>query len=109
MIDPQRARDELGALVAGPLSDDDILDRYARVVWNSLTEPGDAAAGILTGSLGAFEALARVRRGDISDSILEPGEARAAMQRWEPRMRPGTVELKEDPRDPERASGLPRP
>ena len=91
MIDPQRARDELGALVAGPLSDDDILDRYARVVWNSLTEPGDAAAGILTGSLGAFEALARVRRGDISDSILEPGEARAAMQRWEPRMRPGTV------------------
>ena len=70
MIDPQRARDELGALVAGPLSDDDILDRYARVVWNSLTEPGDAAAGILTGSLGAFEALARVRRGDISDSIL---------------------------------------
>ena len=42
MIDPQRARDELGALVAGPLSDDDILDRYARVVWNSLTEPRPA-------------------------------------------------------------------
>lgn len=91
MIDPQRARDELGPLVTGALSDDDILDRYARVVWNSLTEPGDAAAGILTGSLGAFEALGRVRRGEISDSILEPGEARAAMQRWEPRMRPGTV------------------
>jgi len=91
VIDPQRARDELGPLVTGPLSDDGILDRYARVVWNSLTEPGDAAAGILTESLGAFEALARVRRGDIGDSILDQSEARAALQRWEPRMRPGTV------------------
>lgn len=91
MIDPQRARDELGPLVTGSLSDDAILDRYARVVWNSLTEPGDAAAGTLTGSLGAFDALGRVRRGDIGESILDPSEARAALQRWEPRMRPGTV------------------
>lgn len=91
MIDPQRARDELGPLLTGPLSDDEILDRYARVVWNTLTEPGDGAAGALAGSLGAFEALARVRRGDLSDGILKTSEARAALDRWEPRMRPGAV------------------
>lgn len=91
MIDPQRARDELGPLVAGVFSDDDIVDRYARVVWNTLTEPGDGAAGVLTAALGPVEALARVRRRDLSDGALERGEARDALERWEPRMRPGAV------------------
>ncbi len=91
MIDPQRARDELGPLVAGVLSDDDVVERYARVVWNTLTEPGDGAAGILTAAQGPVEALARVRRGELSDSVLERGEARLALERWEPRMRPGAV------------------
>lgn len=91
MIDPQRARDELGPLVAGLLSDDDVVERYARVVWNTLTEPGDGAAGILTAAQGPVEALARVRRGELSDSVLERGEARLALERWEPRMRPGAV------------------
>lgn len=91
MIDPQRARDELGPLVPGSLSDDEIVDRYARVIWNTLTEPGDGAAGILTASFGALDALARVRRGDFAEDILEPGVAHAARERWEPRMRSGAV------------------
>lgn len=75
MIDLSRARDELGPLVVGALPDDEILDRYTRVLWNILTEPGDRAAGQLVGAVGPAEAFERVRRDDLGDGILDPDDA----------------------------------
>lgn len=91
MIDLSRARDELGPLVVGALPDDEILDRYTRVLWNILTEPGDRAAGQLVGAVGPAEAFERVRRDDLGDGILDPDDARAAVERWRPRLRSGAV------------------
>lgn len=88
MSEPTRAREQLGDLVARELTDDEVADRYATVVWNALAEPGDRAAGRLVGALGAFEALERVRRGALAGTVLDPAEASSALERWTPRLRP---------------------
>ncbi|WP_243075022.1 DNA-processing protein DprA [Microbacterium sp. SS28] len=66
---------------------DRLDDRFARVVWSHLTEPGDAVAGRLIAELGASEALRAAVAGGPQDL---PGVDRQQMidarKRWMPRL-----------------------
>jgi len=60
------------------------IDRYSRVVWNVIAEPGDGSAGALIAAVGPTEAL-RIAAEPADD------EWHAARSRWEPRLRPEAV------------------
>ncbi|NYE20149.1 DNA-processing protein DprA [Microbacterium immunditiarum] len=89
-LDLSMARRALdGVVVVDELDDDAIAERYARVVWNVVTEPGDGVAGMLVDALGAAPALAVVAGG----SAVAPVEGMSAREfaegrkRWTPRLR----------------------
>lgn len=89
-LDPSTARRALaGVTSVDHLDDEAVVERYARVVWNVVTEPGDGVAGMLVGAFGAAPALAVVTGG----SAVAPVEGMSApdfaegRKRWTPRLR----------------------
>jgi len=77
----------LRALGADDSSSDHLAERYARVVWSHLTEPGDAVAGLLVRELGARGAL-RLAAGEDAAELegLTPQQLDEARRRWMPRL-----------------------
>ncbi|WJL95760.1 DNA-processing protein DprA [Microbacterium sp. ET2] len=72
-----------GAGRSGP----DVLDTWARVAWNLLTEPGDGPAGALIAECGAAQALEIAVRGLPAPAHLSADVDRGR-ERWMPRWRP---------------------
>jgi DNA processing protein len=67
-------------------------EAYAAVVWSVITEPGDAVAGRVVAATGSAAGLAAVTAGRVpSDAGVDARDARAALARWEPRMRHAAV------------------
>lgn len=89
-LSPATARASLSLMEEPPAEDDAALDRYATVVWCSLTEPGDAAAGALVSMHGAARALDMLLR-----DVVPPGIAHEAFvagrRRWRPRLTAAAV------------------
>lgn len=98
---PRRTIDEYLAQVGGrqgPDGDAEVRDdRFARVVWGVLTEPGDGVAGALVCALGPAQALRAVAACLGTDGLRTPavelsavagGDRRIgdALARWRPRM-----------------------
>ena len=83
------ARQRLSDIVrVDELSDEAIVDRWSRVVWSHLVEPGDGIAGRLIDALGAEAALRKLLTGPPRD---QPGglslrELTEAWKRWQPRL-----------------------
>lgn len=68
------------------LDDGAIHERWARIVWSHLVEPGDATAGKLVQAVGAIRALAVATDGGPSPSDDTAGsELDDARRRWMPR------------------------
>lgn len=88
---PDAARTALSGTVAADIDDDGILERYARVVWSHVAEPGDGAAGSLIAASGALGALRRVLA-DTAQATAIPGEYGKALKRWGPRLDPVGVD-----------------
>ncbi|WP_159500080.1 DNA-processing protein DprA [Microbacterium sp. 18062] len=97
MTDVFERADEI-ADALGPRSDtaQGRRDRVARIAWSCLIEPGDRVAGALVRARGAAEAWELVA-GDpdprelVAGALVDPREARAALDRWRPRRGGGTV------------------
>ncbi len=90
LLDPSLARRALdGVVVVDELDDDAIVERYARLVWNVVTEPGDGVAGTLIGALGAAPALAVVAEGSAVAPVagMSAREFAEGRKRWRPRLR----------------------
>ena len=97
-------RSLLAAVPAGggptepPTAEPEPGERYARVVWSRLAEPGDGVAGLLIGALGASGALRAVIRaggpGELAERLSDVPETRRelrrrlgpALERWRPRL-----------------------
>ena len=84
------ARDDLDA--------EELFDRFARAAWSGIAEPGDRAAGVLVGMLGAASALDAVIARTSVDAIVErvsgeltPAETTEAIARWQPRLQARTT------------------
>ncbi|MEU1970625.1 DNA-processing protein DprA [Microbacterium sp. NPDC019599] len=90
-LSPEAARRALastGALADGD-DDDAVADRYARIVWSHLTEPGDGTAGRLVAELGPASALrAMMQSTPPSLQSLTPADFSAGRRRWMPRLSP---------------------
>jgi len=89
-LDPSAARRALdGVTTVAGLDDDAIVERYARVVWNVVTEPGDGVAGRLIAALGAAPALAVVEGGSVIAPVegVSTREFAEGRRRWSPRLR----------------------
>ncbi|MEZ3161280.1 DNA-processing protein DprA [Microbacterium sp. BWT-B31] len=92
-LDPASARAALTGVAATDSPDEEVVERHARLVWNTLTEPGDRVATQLIAVYGALDAL-RALRGR-STVAPPPGvtarELAEGWQRWTPRLRPGAL------------------
>jgi len=89
-LDPSTARRTLkGVSAVDELDDEEIVERYARVVWNVVTEPGDGVAGMLVGALGAASALAVMAGGGVVAPVegISAREFAEGRKRWTPRLR----------------------
>lgn len=90
MIDltPETARSLLGPVMdLTGFDDETVLDQYARVVWGSLTEPGDGIAGSFIADVGPAAALARLTTGGrLSIAGVPSGDVEKARKRWMPRL-----------------------
>lgn len=93
-LTPSTARRALGGLAPAEGEDDDrIVERYALVVWNHLTEPGDGVAGRLVREQGAAAALRAIMSpGAKGEADLTGQEWTAGRRRWLPRLQPGAVD-----------------
>jgi len=86
------ARELAGLVPESVLRDETaLLDRYARALWSTLTEPGDGVAGGLVQLLGPVPALEAAFG---SDTALGPlahdlGDLEKARRRWRPRLADG--------------------
>lgn len=87
-LSPRAARRALSAVSdTADVADAVVVERYARVVWNSLTEPGDGVAGRVIAELGATEALRRLLdAGLTSTSVTSERELTEGRSRWMPRL-----------------------
>jgi DNA processing protein len=94
---------EVAQLIRG-VSDDDpdrdaVTDRFARVAWSCLTEPGDRVAGELVQTLGATVALeGMIERWDAARFAatargMDVDEVAAGIARWSPRFKAPDVLL----------------
>jgi DNA processing protein len=86
----ERIDEIAAALGRGSEPSDERWDRVARVAWSCLIEPGDRVAGALVRARGAAEAWEIAEReprpGELGALAgVDPGEARAALDRWRPR------------------------
>ncbi len=80
-----------------------ILDRFSRVAWGVIAEPGDGVAGQLVGALGAHAALSPLVAGlgvaGLSSALAGAGatvdadQLKQAVARWQPRLRSDLVTL----------------
>ncbi|QKJ19290.1 DNA-processing protein DprA [Microbacterium hominis] len=88
----QAARRALEGVIPPGLDDEATLERFARAVWSSLAEPGDAVAGALVAALGAVGAL----RGLTGEHLLPAPSGieglDAGLSRWMPRLAAEPVE-----------------
>jgi DNA processing protein len=74
-----------------------IEERFARAAWTGIAEPGDGAAGMLVGSVGAARALTalidRIPADQLSGEAagaggqLATGDLTEALARWQPRLK----------------------
>ncbi|HWR84388.1 MAG TPA: DNA-processing protein DprA [Rhodoglobus sp.] len=94
---------EVAQLIRG-VSDDDpdrdaVADRFARVAWSCLTEPGDRVAGELVQTVGVTSALeGMIQRWDAQRFAaaargMEVDELAAGIARWTPRFKAADVLL----------------
>lgn len=92
-LTPEGARRALqGDAAATALSDDAVRERYATVIWNHVTEPGDGVAGRLVQQVGAVRALRAVMAPDAATGHdLTAKEFADGLKRWVPRVAPGAV------------------
>lgn len=94
-LTPARARRSLSGLVPEDYLADDgaAVERFARAVWNRLTEPGDGTAGRLIAERGAVGALRAVEDGSFAKDVHVPHQERTqALRRWTPRLEPSAVD-----------------
>lgn len=74
------------------LDDDAVVERYAGVVWNHLTEPGDAIAGRLIAEVGAAPALRQLIAGTLPPGATPSRQQLAeGYRRWTPRLVPRLI------------------
>ncbi|SIT73282.1 DNA-processing protein DprA [Microbacterium sp. RU33B] len=87
-LSPRAARRALSAVSdTVDVADAVVAERYARVVWNSLAEPGDGVAGRVIAELGATAALRLLMDGDLtSTSVTSERELTDGRKRWMPRL-----------------------
>lgn len=92
-LSPEAARRALSAASdTADLSDAVVVERYARVVWNTLTEPGDGVAGRIVAELGAHDALRQLLEGRLSaGAIVSERELGEGKKRWMPRLRAAPI------------------
>jgi DNA processing protein len=97
---PAAARAALRGLVDDPaLADRGAADRFARVIWSGLTEPGDGVAGRMIAAVGPGAALEVVEAGPRSALAREAATAAdiaiddlvKGMARWAPRFDTGAL------------------
>jgi DNA processing protein len=89
--------------VAADLDIAEVEDRFARAAWSTISEPGDSAAGVLIGTLGAGVALERViahvdpavLAKQLADDGVDstPQIWEDALKRWTPRVKSAEVLL----------------
>lgn len=88
-LTPAAARRALATLGFADAADEAVVDRYARVVWSHLIEPGDGVAGRLIAELGAAEALrAAVETPSREYARVTAAELATGRRRWMPRLTP---------------------
>lgn len=92
-LSPAAARAALARVAdVAHLDDGAVVERYAGVVWNTLTEPGDGVAGRLVAGLGAAEALRTLLAGRVlSTADVSHREFAEGARRWRPRLAPDGV------------------
>ncbi|BDV30826.1 DNA-processing protein DprA [Microbacterium terricola] len=94
-LTPDAARSALrGVDRVDELPDETVVDRYARAVWNLLTEPGDSIAGRLIEAAGAAGALALTQDEESLLPGIEGVSPRAldeGLRRWRPRLVPDAL------------------
>ena len=73
-------------------TDDDVVERYALIMWTHLTEPGDGAAGRLIRQLGPARALRAVMDAGETTGVLTADEFAQGRKRWMPRLSADEVE-----------------
>ncbi|CAN5380507.1 DNA-processing protein DprA [soil metagenome] len=89
--------------VAGDIVIEAVEERFARAAWSSVAEPGDGAAGVLVGALGARAGLEKViSQADpklLAAELAEVGVTSTAddwvdaLKRWTPRLKSADVLL----------------
>ena len=97
-LSPRALRVALSGIVDGGLDDDAVLRRFATVVWNALTEPGDGVAGRLVGVLGPVEALRALERGGgapaaAAQAGIASEDYAKGVARWRPRMQRAAIDV----------------
>jgi DNA processing protein len=71
---------------AADADDEAVVERYARIVWSHLTEPGDGAAGRLIREHGAAGALRAAMGEGAAGMVLTADEFAKGRRRWLPRL-----------------------
>lgn len=82
---PDIHRELLASLAPDATRAADVGDRYARIAWNTLIEPGDRVAGAAIAAHGATAALAHCRDGSLQVPGATAEEVAAGRARWAPR------------------------
>lgn len=87
-LSPSACRRALAPVAdVAPLDDAAVVERYARIVWNLLTEPGDGVAGRLLAETGSAEALRRLIANALAPSdVLTRRDLAEGTKRWRPRL-----------------------
>ncbi|MFS0732826.1 DNA-processing protein DprA [Microbacterium sp. 1P10UB] len=90
-LDPRSAREALRGIVGEveAMSDDEVTDRYARLVWSTLVEPGDSVAHRFVAALGPAAALrelhAGMKAGVFARAGIDASDGDRGARRWLPR------------------------
>ena len=87
-LDEQIARELTDAITPAGADPDGWRDRFARVVWGVIAEPGDVDAGAVRDAVGAEAALKLLvsRNLQLTRTSLSPAQLDAATYRWAPRI-----------------------
>lgn len=98
-MNEKRVRAALAGVGSSDLGIDEVNERFARVAWSTLTEPGDRVAGQLIYALGAAGAVQALIERESAPSLSSrvaalldaaaaptPEEITSAYERWMPRL-----------------------